>query len=404
MVIEHEELTKRRWPSPAFPVGHEVAGRRGKSSGIVFYDDSGREVVASKPESYSHIPTPDSYLDSCYVKAGKIVAIPLDKNILPGESGITCLTKGRIGEIFGGTSGEKAHLFVYDAKDQQKRTSCVDLGVVQENSTISGLVTSADGKVFLGTNPKSEGGHIFCYDSEDKSMGIRQVVSPVKGEGISALSIDNNSGRIYGVSNRRGIFFVFYLDSGKVELKGQVDKDELFSEVLAVAHDGDVFGGMRWGQFFKYKVSEERLIPLEVKAPCIQGREVYNKIDSLTVDEGGHIYGGTSADGILFRFNLLEDKVISLGKPLNQPRIRCLTLGGDGAVYGIAGKDCCHLFRYDPKDGHLQDLGILYVSSPRYWHGYEFDAAVTGENGEIYLGQDERISYLFVYCPAIPER
>jgi len=76
-----------------------------------------------------------------------------------------------------------------------------------------------------------------------------------------------------------------------------------------------------------------------------------------------------------------------------------LTIGKDGCIYGVAGKSCCHLFRYNPKDGELMDLGILYVSAPRSWHGYEFAAMVTGEKGEIYLGESDRISHLFVYFP-----
>lgn len=71
--------------------------------------------------------------------------------------------------------------------------------------------------------------------------------------------------------------------------------------------------------------------------------------------------------------------------------------GEDNCIYGIAGKDCCHLFKYNPEEGDLRDLGILHVSSPRCWHGYEFDAAVTGEKGEIYFGENDRISHLFVY-------
>jgi len=127
---------------------------------------------------------------------------------------------------------------------------------------------------------------------------------------------------------------------------------------------------------------------------------MYNEIDSLIFDrKSNSIYGGTSADGILFQFYPDKEKIISLGKVINQPRIRCLAFGNNGYLYGIAGKNCCHLFKYNPKERDLRDIGILYVTSPRYWHGYEFDAAITGENGEIYFGQNERISYLFVYSP-----
>jgi len=38
------------------------------------------------------------------------------------------------------------------------------------------------------------------------------------------------------------------------------------------------------------------------------------------------------------------------------------------------------------------------------WHGYEFDAACTGEWGEIYLGESDRVSHLFLYFPPVRRR
>ena len=75
-------------------------------------------------------------------------------------------------------------------------------------------------------------------------------------------------------------------------------------------------------------------------------------------------------------------------------------------VYGIGGGvgGMGHLFRYDPESGDLRDLGIPLATSQQYWHGYEFDAATTGPHGEIYLGESDRISHLFIYFPPIPER
>ena len=394
MPIDKEELGKRKWPLPSFPIGQEVVGRK-KEKGTIFYDDTGNEVIAKKERKYANLPSPDDYLESCYVREGKVKAIPLP--IPPGECGITSLVKDKKGKIFGATSGEKCRLFVYE-KEADK---IIDLGRVEGNTQKSSLVVSSDGRLFLGTKPESEEGYIYSYNPKSAPPRIEKICCPVKNEGISALAIDNSLSRIYGLSSRSGIFFIFDIEKGKIELKGKVERDNLFSEALVVASNGDVFGGCRWLQLFKYDVKKECVIPLNVKVPSICGREMYNRIESLIWDDTTQsIYGGTTADGILFRFYPKEEKVISLGKPLNQPHIRCLTMGKDSCVYGIAGKSCSHLFKYNPEEGDLQDLGILYVSSPRYWHGYEFDSAVTGENGEIYLGENDRISHLFIYFPS----
>jgi hypothetical protein len=57
------------------------------------------------------------------------------------------------------------------------------------------------------------------------------------------------------------------------------------------------------------------------------------------------------------------------------------------------------LFRYDPSSGDMRDLGILRATLPDEWIGHVFNAILTGPNGEIYLGESDRISRLFTYFP-----
>ena len=52
-----------------------------------------------------------------------------------------------------------------------------------------------------------------------------------------------------------------------------------------------------------------------------------------------------------------------------------------------------------PSTGDLRDLGLLRATLPDEWLGHEFDAILTGPNGEIYLGESDRISRLFTYFP-----
>jgi hypothetical protein len=112
-------------------------------------------------------------------------------------------------------------------------------------------------------------------------------------------------------------------------------------------------------------------------------------------------YGGTRADGILFRFDPLSEQIVSLGKPVRGGRIRALTANRSGALFGIGGDDnlISRLFRYDPSTGNMRDLGIPRATLPEEWLGHEFDAIRTGPHGEIYLGESDRISRLFTYYP-----
>jgi hypothetical protein len=118
----------------------------------------------------------------------------------------------------------------------------------------------------------------------------------------------------------------------------------------------------------------------------------------------GKIYGGT-CDGYLFAFDTGAMRLVNLGKPRAARRLRCLTVGGDGKVYCMAGERSaarpCQAYCYDPRLGGFTDLGLLIVDrSPHYyWRGCQFDAMTTGLDGTIYLGESERRSHLFLLMP-----
>jgi len=134
MPINKEELKKRKWPLPNFPIGSEVIGRKEEKSGIIFYDDNGTQVIAKKGK-YANLPYPSDYLESYKVQEGKVKIIPLGEkeitgSIPPEECGITCLVKDSEGKIFGATSGRKSHLFMYNPKE--KANYAIHLGVIEE--------------------------------------------------------------------------------------------------------------------------------------------------------------------------------------------------------------------------------------------------------------------------------
>ncbi|NIA08011.1 MAG: hypothetical protein GWP14_10345 [Actinobacteria bacterium] len=405
MGIDPKELRERKWPLPPFAIGQEVADRILDDSDVASYDDYGEHVIPKEGLIYAKLPFCQEYPQGCYVDEGELAIIPLEdpqtgKQLPADECGIVSLVKDDQGRIFGLSCGQRSHLFVYDPKSEQTDRSVISLGVLDGKAERHSLVVSSDGRLFFASQSQEGQGHIYRCSYDGSSTQIEELALPVGGEGICALAIDDKRNCLYGLSDKTGIFFVLHPDSAKVELKGPVDEDHLFSPVLVVSPDGCVYGGRKWGQFFKYDAEQDAIIAIDLEAPSIRGRQIYNSIDALELDGTGRfIYGGSSADGILFHFDWKAQKVIALGKPLNQPRIRCLAFGKDGCLYGIAGKECCHLFRYNPDSGELADLGICFVSSPRCWHSYEFDAAVAGDDGTIYLGQNERISYLFSYRP-----
>ena len=60
------------------------------------------------------------------------------------------------------------------------------------------------------------------------------------------------------------------------------------------------------------------------------------------------------------------------------------------------------MFVYEPKSHELRNLGIPLAAVEERRYGFEFDSAATGPQGQIYFGESERSSRLFIYFPAWP--
>jgi hypothetical protein len=382
------------------------------------------------------------YEKSAFVSDGHLEVrclgpIAFTKPIAAGESAITALIPYHNGKIYGGTSGKRGHLFYYDPSPDAD--TVVDIGVVGEDLRITSLAAEEKGKIF-GAAVRANGngeGFLFSYSPcevtienlDIKGKGTREIfdtpaedqvfhsivdpchsagkiemlTTPVKGEGVASLVIDKERKVLYGLSDKKGVFFVYDISEDKVIIKGSVDEVNEFSQKLVVDKEGNVYGAKVQGELFRYDPEKDKIEDVGLFIPSLKGRELYGRVDSWALDEKtGLIYGG-NIDGILFIFNPLEKTVNSLGKPIDQARIKTLTVGKDGRVFGIAGEtgSCAHLFCYNPENRELKDLGVPLATVETPWYGYEFEAAVTGKDGEIYFGESDRISHLWIYFPPI---
>lgn len=80
-----------------------------------------------------------------------------------------------------------------------------------------------------------------------------------------------------------------------------------------------------------------------------------------------------------------------------------LKAASDGTVYaGLACHGCDgRLFSYGPQTGAYDVLGSVDVNRKPYytWQVYVIDAMASGSDGPIYIGEDERISKLYLFYP-----
>ena len=361
------------------------------------------------------------YMAGVYVREGHLVNRSLglsqqvSEPIPDGECAITSLCLGAHGRVYGATSGRRSHLFYYDPSPGAD--GVCDVGVVEGATAVRrSLVACADGRIIGGVSaaadPDGEG-YLFAYGTardrsieyETGSGAIQRLVVPVPGQCIAALAVDHTRRRVYGLSTPDGVFFTYNLDTGAVEIVGPVNAGKQFSDVLVLDRAGMVYGVGAAGQVFRYDPHGTTGIEhLDVRIPSVAGRDYYNKLDSAALCPcTGLIYGGGSADGVVFAFDPSTHDMRTLGKVTAEPRVRAITVGLAGRVYGVSGEPdgMAHLFCYDPIRHELRDLGLPFAGSQRHWHGYEFDAACTGPWGQIYLGESDRISHLWIYFPPV---
>ena len=64
------------------------------------------------------------------------------------------------------------------------------------------------------------------------------------------------------------------------------------------------------------------------------------------------------------------------------------------------GDDVCQMFVYEPPTRQLRNLGLPLSCIEEKRYGFNFECAVTGPQGQVYFGESERSSRLFVYFPA----
>jgi len=333
-----------------------------------------------------------------------------------GECAITSLCCGENGKIYGATSGKRSHLFFYDPF-----AGVCDVCVPEGAGSIrNALVAGKDGMIFGGISEGTEG-YLFSYDSRSDRMRdthmidygvssndrIERLTVPVRKETIGCMVIDKERDILYGISRASGTLFAYNIAKRSVSIKGTIDKNGLFSETLVMTPNGKVYCCGGSGSLLEYNPDEDTLKELSVYLPTVAGRSFYNKLQAAVYNPyDGLIYASGSADGVLFAFNPADYSMRTIGKVTAEAGCPAVTAGNDGKIYGISGEPggMAHLFCYDPETYSLADLGMPFATSEIYWHGYEFSCACTGINGEIYLGESDRISHLFIYFPRIPRK
>jgi outer membrane protein assembly factor BamB len=365
--------------------------------------------TGQRERSYDNVVVTQTRIDARDLGYAPVDVIP------DGESGITSLAVAPNGDLYGVTSGSRSHLFVLSPRHGYVQP----LGVIPHATAVANAIAiSAAADVYLGTSPD---GHILKYvpseaDTQQIQIGkpltVTDLGQPVPGESIFTLTIDRGRNVLYGLTAPNAHFFSYSIGDAKFHDFGVVaekipfgekfEKDRMMSRMLAVDQEGTVFASGEDGTFFRFDPKAQKLDRLAIAAPAVPGREPWTRVDAFLLDPSGVIFGGTS-DGYLFRLDPDKLTVTNLGKPLSEYRIHGLVRAPDGELYGVGGAedDMARLFSYDPHTGAYNVRGFIDVNRRPYytWQAYVIGALACGLDGTIYIGEDERISKLYLFYP-----
>ena len=368
--------------------------------------------------------------NSLFVKCGTCIA---QEEGMAGTTPLIPRGQGRIGALsldpvsgtlIGVTHGAEPVLFTYfpDIRYFQPIRS---FGISGEQCR--SIVQTSSGKLFLGTYSES-GGRLYSFDvaanrsafygqaAADIGEFVRYYSLPsarlktltdhgeiIPGQGVRTLIVLHET--LYGVTYPGGDLFSFNPETGEKKIypcfTEHIVRARHIPQML-IEYDGKIWFAGHHGHIIEFNPNTEKFRETAMKIPCGAGREYLVSMTASTVCVNGIFYGGTGADGILFRADLERERIVSLGRPVNEPEIRALTYGHDGVIWGISGLagDICHLFRYTEESG-VSDEGILRARMPKTWIVHRADVMLTGSNGEIYIGENDDISHLIVFYPSV---
>jgi len=375
-----------------------------------------------------------SLLHEGYVTEGQMIAMGLG---FPGlclpipadEAYVTALAVDERRVVYGGTGGRRAHLFV--AMTHGLTGAVVDICGLEADARVSSLLVAQDGRVLATTAPGAPGpvppppaaepegeGSIYVHDPVGLPYDLvhewqflkspaQKVCTPLPGEGVACavMGVDDGANEaVIGIGERSGSLFTHTIESGRTEVHGPVDEKGLFSRTIVRGPDGAVYGTGALGRLWRWDPLTGGMEETGVDIPTVAGRAVRNQADSFAVDVGrGLLYGGGTADGVLFGYDVEERAIRSLGKPTCYRGIKGLAVTNDGRLFGISGRqgDIGRLFCYDPDEHELRDLGMIASVIQERVYGYEFSCSAVGRDGQIYFGERDRGGHLWIYWPAV---
>jgi hypothetical protein len=385
------------------------------------------------------------------------------QNLIPADnSQITALMTHSNGFIYGATSGKtQSYLFFYNRFINKVRP----LGkIANEAGVYHCMLEGNKEEIYLGTGlnmlaplkltkdfpvaveavetqlwkdikgpyESYPGGHIYKYDTKtgDNQRYTSETAAPLEDLGIPvakntvyAMTFNTEKTRIYGISYPDAIFFIFDLKTRTTRKFGDIMTHKVYGgpernwrsvprDLFCDPKTGMVYTSGDNGFLLKYNPKSDSLTLTWMRLPGEYWEGLkswdYPIIEQIISDPlSGRVFASTH-EGYLVELNFDKEKVINLGKPRDQRRMRAMKMGIDNKIYMITGESerFCKLHNYDiTGQNGFRELGNFAVDRSPYYskRSYQFDAMAIGQDGTVFCGESDRDGKLFFYIPGNDE-
>jgi hypothetical protein len=335
-----------------------------------------------------------------FVREGTMVAFPtclpgMTAPIVHDECRITALDIDPEGQVYGGTSGRRAHLFA--ARFHDLTGVVLDVGAVGD-ATNAVAVCCGKSRAIAFVNG-ARGGRAIAIPKIDLAQdwiqewgldpsALQDLGEVVAGEPVVHAISDSSRSNIIGITT--GHLFTMDFDSGKVTVVGEISGRGR----LGMGSSG-VFGQDSGARLWHFDPAAGKLRRAAVDLP--EG-EWTAGLGWARGDDRGQLL--TADDfGRLFSFD--ENKGFRPAGKAHLAPVGAMAVIPDGRLFGFCGTEIANLFCCDPSSGSVTNLGVAAAVFEKRRYGYQFSDAVIGRDGEIVFGEDDNDGHLWVYFPKI---
>lgn len=307
------------------------------------------------------------------------------------------------GVLYGATSGDEDYLLFMD-----KKKLIVNLGKVEGKRINKNSLSIADNSfLYFAASDDKNNTIILKHDVDtdytdqyplDYFGPIEETSVHIQNEFFIESFFNKWDKNIYFLSESGKIF---KLDVEKEKLEMIFKLDEGFSKTFCCDEVGNLYGALYGGEIFQFNISENDLITTGKSIPSQKGREYLAGIRKMILMDG-IIFGCTSQDSYLFKYDISNNEVFNFGKPDENYDIRSIAVEKDGRIYGTTTTEkrgLGHLFVYG--ENGFRDLGNIVGYRPTNGWCNEPSIMVLGNDGEIFIADGDNRSKLFVYFPKL---